>query len=333
MKMRSLLLILFTWMTAIVYAKDGIFVQMPYNSLAFDLENKNQIANLQGTYKAVTVDVENALAYLVVSYGVDSAGHLEIFDINAKQMVGTIDLIIEEASSNPYSIVLSSKRGYAYILDTGGNKIVVIDLTNKVQSGSIPLNEAPKSLAISPDQNNLVIASADSKSLFVLSLDTHRIYMTIPTDAEPNNVIFSPNNRRVFFSQANDTVGVFDLIARRTIATIPVRHNPQGLVMNSDGSRVYVACNSNIDGGVSIIDAKKNTGMGSSQCQLIMAGFPRDCAVNPESTQVFCITSLEDNFILLLGNDGIADCDDCINIEGPFTNRPYYSIHYIKLKD
>ncbi|MCB1110688.1 MAG: YncE family protein [Chlamydiia bacterium] len=334
--MRKFLLILFVSLMGLANAKERILVQTPYETAVYDMESKKQLATFPGTYQSVALDQENGLVYLargeVMPKDFRYITDLKGFDLKSNQIVMTFSFEKVGVPDNPYLLAVASKKQQAYLINNSSGELLVFDLSNKVQSDSIPLKGMPESIVISPDEKNLVAINSSSNSLSVISLDSHREYLTIPTEATPNHAVFSMDGRKIFFSQDNGTIVLFDLLFKRTIAKIPVGNNPKKLTMSPDGNTIYAVWEGAYgQKGVSIVDVKKNAKIGDSSCQLIMAGDPKDCVFNTDSTRAYCLVSLEYNTVITLDNDGVADCEpECIEVNfASYPGLPYYSIHLI----
>jgi DNA-binding beta-propeller fold protein YncE len=102
-------------------------------------------------------------------------------------------------------------------------------------------------LALSPDGKALAVATGAGAALF----DTRRILADLQEplitlfDEGPKAgsaaVAFSRDGVRLFISdQGSNTLGVWDVAARKRLAGLPIGQFPGGLVLSPDGQRLYV---------------------------------------------------------------------------------------------
>lgn len=136
----------------------------------------------------------------------------------------------------------------------------------------------PQAMALSPD-GQLLVVSGKTAEVAVLNPETGAILQSVklPNDKlnEPNpsvvssnilkpdkdgqvsftGLIFSPNSRRIYLSNVNGSIKVFDVSANGTVSgsfsmPLPLAHAPRrkeeipaGMAISPDGSRLYVCFN------------------------------------------------------------------------------------------
>lgn len=94
-------------------------------------------------------------------------------------------------------------------------------------------------------------------SVTVIDTRVKKIITTIRVGAKPQNLIATPDQRRVYTANAGDnSVSAIDVKTNKVIATIPVGKTPGCLAYNRRGHRLYVA--NTRDASISVISTRTN---------------------------------------------------------------------------
>ncbi len=131
------------------------------------------------------------------------------------------------------------------------NRLVLND--SMVLGKRWPNKVAPAGIAIDDAKQVLYVVSRDSKSLYLVNLQTRKVEHTIALGGEAYACILSPDQKNLYIScWGCDKVYVFDTEKKNVVAEITVGDNPNELVLSKNGKYLYVA-NSN-DNSVSVIN-------------------------------------------------------------------------------
>jgi YVTN family beta-propeller protein len=103
-------------------------------------------------------------------------------------------------------------------------------------------------IALTYDNTRLVVANRDADTVSVIQVrdsqgqDSFSKLAEVPVGIEPHCVAVTPDNQRVFVTNAVDgTVSAVSLVNYRVLATIPVGTEPRGCALTPSGGTLYVA--------------------------------------------------------------------------------------------
>src|SRR6266480_7170448 len=113
----------------------------------------------------------------------------------------------------PHNIALSPDGHMAYVgsQQQGATAVVILDLIQGTQVGTIPLEKTPRGLALSPDAKQLYVTVAGADAVQVIDLASQRVVGQIPVGASPHIVMMLPNGSAgLVVSQGPGTLTFFD---------------------------------------------------------------------------------------------------------------------------
>ncbi|HEX5554849.1 MAG TPA: bifunctional YncE family protein/alkaline phosphatase family protein, partial [Chitinophagaceae bacterium] len=215
--------------------------------------------NAAGDKLYVTLSRSNALA--VVNLNDTAAGIIQI-----------------PVGMAPYDVLIASS-GKAYVSDWGGRRprkgettynssgseilvdpktgvansgtISVIDLTRNKQVKSITVGLHPAGMALSPAQDKLYVACANSDVVSVIDTKTDRVIDTISVHAQkdipfgsaPNALCVSPDGRYLYVANGSENAICVIQTASpaQVIGYIPTGWYPGDVILNKTGKTLYVA--------------------------------------------------------------------------------------------
>ncbi|WP_083918742.1 beta-propeller fold lactonase family protein [Rudaea cellulosilytica] len=222
----------------------------------------------------------------------------------------------------PEIVAVNPAGTAAYVTNSVGNTVSVIDTATNKQTTTIPVPGVPIGVAFTPDGKKAYVTLADKSR--VVAIDTTSNTAASTTIAlslgNPVGIVVNPAGTFAYVADygAGDSgqagkVSVIDVTKDVEVATIPVGIGPIGMAMAPDGSHVYV---SNYQSGtVSIIDTVTN----KVTAEMIVGSLPLGISV--DSNGAFA-------YVNLSGGNGVAILDLSANIvRGPITvgSVPNYS--------
>jgi YVTN family beta-propeller protein len=191
---------------------------------------------------------------------------------------------------------------YAYVSNTRGNTVSVLDVLAFKKIKDVTVGAQPTGIATNPHKNEVYVVNAGSNSVSVVDAERNEVVATIPVGKSPYFIDISPNGKRgLVANSGDDTVSVLDLDARRVTANIPVGKAP-GLVRSAEGADVAVVSERNGD-SVSVIDLKARKVRTSS---LHVCAQPTDLIVMPDGSKAFVACS-GSHQIAVVGLDAHSD--------------------------
>ncbi|HEY3383579.1 MAG TPA: cytochrome D1 domain-containing protein [Vicinamibacterales bacterium] len=148
-----------------------------------------------------------------------------------------------KVGKGPQEVCLTPDGSKAYVSNTGGDGLTVIDLATLTVTGTVADAgvKGPAGAAFTPDGKKLYVAARGTQALFVLS-PTGQILKQVPMK-DPTMVAVSPDGRRVYAaSDSTQSVLVFDTATDTQVATIKTSRQPHGLAFTNDGKTLLVTC-------------------------------------------------------------------------------------------
>lgn len=168
---------------------------------------------------------------------------------------------------------------YVYRIDVGARTI-----NHAVKVGAVP-----KSVAVSPDGRNALVANWCSGDVSVIDTARGAVAATVPVGKYPLGIAVSPDSRTAYVGVmgANKVVGI-DLAqaaagSAKAQDVAPTEAGPRALALSPDGRHLYVA--NNDAGTVTKLDTTTR-GVVAKQT---VAKEPRSLAVSPDGTAVYVV--------------------------------------------
>ncbi len=180
----------------------------------------------------------------------------------------------------PHNSALSPDGHMAYVgsQQQGATAVVILDLSQGTQVGTIPLEKTPRALTLSPDAKQLYVTVAGADAVQVVDLTSQHVVGQIPVGASPHHVMMLPNGSAgLVVSQGPGTLEFFDPTRHTVSHTVRVGVNPHWLAVSTDGGTAYVTNEGSQD--VSIVDIASSTVTATVQ----VGNTPRKIVVQPGS--------------------------------------------------
>jgi YVTN family beta-propeller protein/VCBS repeat-containing protein len=184
---------------------------------------------------------------------------------------------------------------YAVVANQGADTVSVIDTTTGAVIATLPVGDAPTSVATIYNGTFAFVTNQGSNTVSVINTYDNTVYKTIGVGAQPWGVVQSTSltevvpgtwSRAVYVTNSgSNTVSVIETLNYTVAATIPVGSNPTGVAVSADGTRVYVA--NKASNTVSVIDAASKTVIAT----VPVGTNPVGVAVNAAGTRVY-VTNL-----------------------------------------
>jgi YVTN family beta-propeller protein len=160
----------------------------------------------------------------------------------------------------PHNSALSPDGHMAYVgsQQQGATAVVILDLTQHTQVGTVPLEKTPRALTLSSDAKQLYVTVAGIDAVQVVDLASRRVAGQISTGASPHHVLTLPNgSAALVVSQGPGTLELFDPTRHIVSQTIRVGTNPHWIALSTDGRTAYVTNEGSQD--VAVVDVASRT--------------------------------------------------------------------------
>src|SRR5262245_3768893 len=188
---------------------------------------------------------------LVAGFGSNQA---VLIDTSSDRVVGQLPV------PQPHNSAISPDGRTAYVgsQQQGATAIVILDLVHKTQIRQVPLDKAPRALALSPDGARLYVTVAGADSVQVFDPASARVVSQIPVGASPHHPLFTPDGHiGLVVSQGPGTLVLLDPTHDTVRDTVVVGKNPHWIATSSDGHTAYITNEGSND--VSVVDLVHHT--------------------------------------------------------------------------
>jgi YVTN family beta-propeller protein len=196
--------------------------------------------------------------------------------------------VLASGLSGPCGVVMKPDGAYAYVADTAGDSVSVINSVTKNVTATIPVGKSPIGLAVTPDGEYVYVTDIGSNSISVISTATNHVTSTIAVGSMPYGIGITPNGKYVYVTHegGSDSMSVIETATNKVTAIIPVDWDCYGFAFATDGTFAYVT---NIYGAVYVINTTTNTVTGK------ISGLPEvlllDVAFAPNGAYAYAIDS------------------------------------------
>ncbi len=167
---------------------------------------------------------------------IHSQHRIEVYDPNTGAHVTNVDV-----PPNAHSVAFSPTLARAFTPNHESNLVSVIDMHTNRTTG-IPVDTAPHSLALSPDQRMVIVACYGANVVDFIDPVSMRNIGRLAVGVKPRYVAFSADGSHAYIvNEGSDSVSVIDVVARTVASVIPVGHSPRTIGVAPDGRLAYVS--------------------------------------------------------------------------------------------
>jgi DNA-binding beta-propeller fold protein YncE len=139
------------------------------------------------------------------------------------------------------SAKLANASGLAFVVNSGGASVSLVDLASEKEFRRIPMLREPHHLALSPDGKSLLVGDTVANEMMFLDPATAAVQKRMPM-ADPYQLGFSPNGRfLVVNGLARNQVDVYDAASMQLLKRFPIASMPSHLAYAPDSGRVFVS--------------------------------------------------------------------------------------------
>jgi DNA-binding beta-propeller fold protein YncE len=131
--------------------------------------------------------------------------------------------------------------GIAYVVNSAGASISVIDMAKQTELRRIPILREPHHLVLSPDGRQLLVGDTVANEMLFLDPKTGEVKQRLPM-ADPYQLGFSPNGKfLVVNGLARNQIDVYDGATMKLVKRFPISSMPSHLAFSPDSSMVFVS--------------------------------------------------------------------------------------------
>ena len=155
--------------------------------------------------------------------------------------------------------VIGDTTNRAYVANSGGSSVSVIDIEDGVVIDTITVNTGPFAVAVHPTANLAYVTHNLLDSVSVIDTTTNTVLTVIPVGDNPQSVAINPAKNKAYVGNlgviqaGNDTVTIINTTNQQVIDTVTVGQDPKAIAVADQGnaSGAFVALS---QGEVKVID-------------------------------------------------------------------------------
>lgn len=191
-----------------------------------------------------------------------------------------------DVGESPTGVVVSPDGSRAYVTNSIGDTVSVIDTATYTVVATIGVDDAPIGAVFSPDGATVYVANLNDDSVSVID--------TVTAGAQPNGVAVTPDGAILYVANIGaDTVSVADTATNTVTDTIMVGDDPTWAVVSLDGATLYVT--NSADASVAVVDTATNTVIDT----ITVGNFPDGIALTPDGAAAY-LTHESDNTVSVI---------------------------------
>lgn len=150
------------------------------------------------------------------------------------------------ASSAPLALTSDGRELWAVVPDAAA--VAVVDTAAAKRVASVAVGRQPRSIALTPEDDQALVVSADANQLAVVDRNSRRVVQTLGEGdgigRDPRHVVIAPDGTRAWVSAfVGDRITALARHGDRWAVTgkLDIGRRPTGLSITPDGATLYVA--------------------------------------------------------------------------------------------
>jgi YVTN family beta-propeller protein len=190
-----------------------------------------------------------------------------------------------KTGKGPTDVCVSPDGLKAYVTNTGGTGITVIDLTTLTVSATLSdaSLQRPVGVAMTPDGTKLYVGARGTGALVVMT-PAGQVLKQLPVK-DPTTVAIAADGKRAYVaSDSTESVLVVDTSTDEVTATIKTSRQPRGIAFTPDGKTILITCVAH--------DVMYYVNAATNQVETIVGigRSPQSVAVAPDGRLAFSVT-------------------------------------------
>src|ERR1035437_2585373 len=151
-----------------------------------------------------------------------------------------------KTGANPFGLAMDEFARFAYVTNTGGDSVTVIDLllNQAVATIALPPGSQPRGVAVTPDGKKLYVANVNTGVVNAIDTATRLITATIslPAGSKPNRLAISPNGKDVYVTSTGSalTVAWIDVLSDTVSSLYLGGSNAQAVAIDPSGTNLFI---------------------------------------------------------------------------------------------
>ena len=204
------------------------------------------------TPAGLAVTPDNLFAYVANNnnYGIPGSDSVSVLNLTNNTLQQTIN---DPSFSEPYTVTINAAGTLAYVTNSYGTTVTIIDIATNTVSGIIDGFNGPSGFVITPDGTTAYVnnygADGDSglaSTVNVVDLNTNTIVGLINVGLAPASLAITPDGAYVYVinyvdgNPGHGTISVIQTSNNTVIDTISGFSGPFAIAITPDGNYAYV---------------------------------------------------------------------------------------------
>ena len=217
-----------------------------------------------------------------VAYIANRSGFVTVLDTAVNKVLAQIP--VPAGPPQFIAVTPDGSRAYVSIFNTDKtiNLVAVLDTRTARLLTTIPVQQKPYALAVTPDQRFVYVPSHDAAEIDIIDIGTNKVVQQVPVAPNPHWVTFTPDGKTAYIADHESNVlSVLDTASNTVVQTIGVGTSPHSVAVSPDGKQVAVVCFDSND--LFFIDTATNQVQGS----VPVGTNPQDVTYAPDGRYVY----------------------------------------------
>jgi len=226
-----------------------------------------------------------------------AAGVVTVLDLTINKVIATIRI----PAGPPQFIAFAPDGNHAYVSIYNDpktiNMVAVLDTRTTRLLQTIPVQQKPYALAVTPDQRFVYVPSHDAGAIDIIDVGTNTVVDSVDVLPNPHWVTFSPDGKLAYIANHESNVlSVLDTGSRKVIKTIRVGTSPHSVAVSPDGKQVAVVCFDSND--AYFVDTATTKILGT----VAVGTNPQDITYSPDGRYVYT-ANVESNTVSVIDTE------------------------------
>ncbi len=162
----------------------------------------------------------------------------------------------------PEGLAPDPSNGTLYVTEVNSANVTVINATEGVVVGSVPVGAGPDAVAYDASNGDLYVVDGGSDNVTVINATHDRVVGSIPTGVSPFAIGWDSATNEVFVANfGSNNVTVIDGGSNTIVRSVPTGPDPNGVACDPANGRVYVS--DFFSANLTVINASSDTVAGS----------------------------------------------------------------------
>jgi YVTN family beta-propeller protein len=193
------------------------------------------------------------VATLACAFATSASASPLLYTLNSgTSSVSTIDTATNQyvgtaipTGAVPQSIAITPNGHKAFVANTGGDDVTVIETAMRTPVATIHLGAHAERIAISPDGSTAYVTVEDSEDIFIIDTATNEEVGSFAVGPEASALAFTPDGKQAYVGISPEDVQVMEG-SRRIGAPLAVGGFPRAIAFTPNGETAYVAAGNKV---------------------------------------------------------------------------------------